>query len=126
MLADGEGMRVGGDVVDELALGGVVGGEGKDGFDFGVTREGSGGVEGDGGAGVVELEGALLEVGERFGYAVGVTDEEAGGVDEDGSAGVFGLDFEAVENRLGKGLADGELLGGVGRGRAEGFVRLDE
>ena len=32
---------------------------------------------------------------------------EVGGVDENGSAGVFGLDFEAVEDGLGEGLADG-------------------
>ena len=126
MLADGEGVGVGGDVGDELALGGVVGGEGEDGFDFGVEGEGAGRVEGDGGAGVVELEGALLEVGEGFGYAVGVADEEAGGIDEDGSVGVFGLDFEAVEDGLGEGLADGELFGCVGGRGAEGLIGLDE
>ena len=32
-------------------------------FDLGVLREGFGGVEGDGGAGGVELVGALLECG---------------------------------------------------------------
>ena len=57
---------------------------------------------------------------------MGVAEEEVGGVDEDGSAGVFGLDLEAAEDGLGEGLADGELLGGVGGGGAEGLVGLDE
>ena len=41
----GVGVGVGGDVADELAAGGAVGGEGEDGFHFGVFREGLGGVE---------------------------------------------------------------------------------
>ena len=64
VLADGEGVGVGGDVADELAAGGAVGGEGEDGFDLGVFGEGLGGVEGDGGAGGVELVRALLGAGE--------------------------------------------------------------
>ena len=52
--------------------------------------------------------------------------KKLGGVDEDGSAGVFRLDLEAVEDGLGEGLADGELLGGVSGGGAEGLVGLDE
>ncbi len=126
VLADGEGVGIGSDVADELAAGGAVGGEGEDGFDLGVFGEGFGGVEGDGGAGGVELVGALLSAGEGAGYVVGVAEEEVSGVDEDGAVGVFGLDFEAVEDGLGEGLADGELFGGVGGGGAEALVGLDE
>ena len=116
VFADGEGVGIGGDVADELAAGGAVGGEGEDGFDLGVLGEGFGGVECDGGAGGVEFVGALLGAGERAGYFVGVAEEEVGGVDEDGAVGVFGFDLEAVEDGLGEGLADGEDFVGVGRG----------
>ena len=44
--------------------------------------------------------------------------KKLGGVDEDGAVGVFGLDFEAVEDGLGEGLADGELFGCVGAKRS--------
>ena len=42
VLADGEGVGIGGDVADELAACGAVGGEGEDGFDLGVLGEGLG------------------------------------------------------------------------------------
>jgi hypothetical protein len=109
-------VRVGCDVVDELALGGVVGGEGEDGLNLSVSGEGAGGVGGDGGARGIELEGALLEASEDLGYVVSVPEVEVGGVDEDGSAGIFCFDLEAEEDGLGEGLADGELFCCVGGG----------
>ena len=48
---------------DEFAACGAVGRKGEDRFYLGVFREGFGGVEGDGGAGSVELVGALLGCG---------------------------------------------------------------
>src|SRR5271154_971981 len=126
MFAEGEGVGIGGDVADELTVCGAVGGEGEDGFDLGVFGEGFGGVEGDGGAGEVDLVGSLFGGGEVFGYAVGVAEEEVGGVDEDRSVGVFRFYLEAEEDGLGEGLADGELLGGVDGGGAEALIGLDE
>ena len=132
VLAEGEGVGVGGDIGDEgVAGGGGVGGEGEDGFDFGVLGEGFGGVKSDCGTGGVEFVRTLLELGESFGDGVGVAEEEIGGVDEDGAGvsagcGVFGGYGEAGEDGLGEGLVDGEEFGG-GFGRAaEGLVGLDE
>ena len=125
VLAEGEGVGVGGDVADELASWGAVGGEGEEGFHLGVAGEGFGGVERDGGAGGVELVGALLDGGQALDDSVGVAEEEVGGVDEDGG-GVFGLYLEAPQDGDREGLADGELLGSVGGGGAEGLVRLDQ
>ncbi len=119
-------MGVGGDVGDELGFGGVVGGEGEDGFDFGVFGEGFGGVEGDGGASEVELIGALFGGGEDFAYAVGIAEVEVCRVDEDSAAGVFRFDFEAVEDGLWEGLADGEALQRIGGGAAEALIGFDE
>ena len=125
VLADGEGVGIGGDVADELAACRAVGGEGEDGFDFSVFGEGFGGVESDGGAGGVEFVGSLLRAGEGAGYIVGVAEEEVGGVDEDGAVGVFGFDFEAVRGRT-RGRIGGRR--GVRRGRwrwsgSAGWVR---
>jgi hypothetical protein len=57
---------------------------------------------------------------------VGVAEEEVGGVDEDGAVGVFGFDFEAEEDGLWEGLADGESFRRVCAGGAELLVGLDE
>jgi hypothetical protein len=109
-LAEGDGVGIGGDVADVFAGGRGVGGEGEDGFDFRVFGECFGVIEGDGGAGGVDLVGALLEGGEGFGDVVGVVEEEVGGVDEDGGGmlgvgGVFGGDGEAprgwIRERIG-------------------------
>src|ERR1700733_1858902 len=126
VFADGEGVRIGRDVADELTVCGAIGGEGEDGLDLGVFGEGFGGVESDGGAGEVDLVGSLLGAGEGFGYAVRVAEEEVGGVDEDRSAGVFRFYLEAVQDGLGEGLADSELLGWVGGRGTEALVGLDE
>ena len=126
MLAQGECAGVGGDVGDEgAAAGGGVGGEGEDGLDFGVFGEDLGVVERDGGAGGVDFVAALLGSAEGLGDAVGVAEEEVGGVDED-SFGPFGGYGEAGQDGLGEGLANGQELVGVGGGRPEHQVRLDE
>ncbi len=131
VLAQGHRVGFGGDVADPFAGAGGVGGEGEDGLDLGVLGEGAGAVERDGGAGGIDLVGALLGACEGRGDVVGVAEEEVGGVDEDGAfravgGGIFGLYLEAGEDRLGEGLAYGELLGGVVGGGAEHLVGLDE
>ncbi len=61
--------------------------EGELGFDLSVFGEGLGVVEGDGGAGGVDAEGALVLGGEGADDVVDVADEEVGGVDEDAAVG---------------------------------------
>src|ERR1700733_2127697 len=126
MFADGEGVGVGRDVADKLTTGWAVSGEGEDGFDLGVLRESLCRVEGDGGACWVNFVRSLLSASQRGCYFVGVAEEEVGGVDNDSTARILGFDLKAVEDRLGKRLADGQDLVGIGRGGAEALIRFDE
>ncbi len=131
VFADGDGAGVGGDVADELAGGCAVGGEGELGLDLSVLGEVLGGVEGDGGAGGVEVVGALVGGLEGFGDVVCVAEEEVCGVDEEDcgmrrGGGVLGLDFEAPEDAFCEGLAYGEALGGIRGAGTVVEVGLDE
>lgn len=60
VFVDGDGARVGADVGEKVGLGGVIGGEGEDGFDLGVLGEGAGAVGEDVRSGEVDVVAALL------------------------------------------------------------------
>ncbi len=124
-LADGQRVRVGRHVSNELAARRSVGGKGQLGLDLGVLGEGMRVVERDGRARGVDLVGALLQLRKGLGDVMHVVQEEVGCVDEHAATAIFGGDGESPQHGAGKGLRDRKLLGGVRRGAAEVLVGFD-
>ena len=129
MLAQGERVRVRGDIADERTVDGRIRCESQDRFDLGVLGKDLGRIDGDTSARGVEFVGPLLE--QRVAYAVRVAQEKIRGIHENRSAirrlaRTLRRHGEATYDGFREGLAHRQPLGRIVRGTSKVFIGLDQ
>ncbi len=125
-FAQRHGVRVRRDVGDVRSFQWAFGSEGEHCFYLSIFRKRFGVIERDGGSCWIDMISALVERGQCFYNTMSIVKEEIRGVHEHTAGRIFCGDRKAPKDGLGKGLRDGESLGGVRGGAAEVAVRLNQ